>query len=628
MRDAKLIIGKEILVAGKRVVSNFVSFLPSSVAEMMELRTLAEYAQFDAASNRFRDELDILDMDNLRWYLSLDQRYLAVRNPNGFEFNLETPENDALEFIPEFDSIHSLFAYVRNQIASDYKLSSQIQADDSTTDHLIKRFDRAGFNGISMTKALTVVSEAHFEENLEKTDIETLIFAYYYQTLSRFDSYSKDQIRQEILSRINSNNLVGSSNFGYVYREDFLTIDELDSRRHRAVRLMNDFLTLFPSENHHICKQSVGGLHINMSWNCTTQLEARDYLAKLSDDQLIELTWVYFGYFGYEFGTNGKFILSSLTERLYPYIPERDYDWRENFDQYQVADLEQMLLRQLEQRPQAIAELVHENQGDRAGEDYINHPRRVAQNAQFFGKFSEVEYSNEEVEIARQAAWLHDVLEDSGYNEYPRVTSKELIDWGVSEEVVQVVEILTKNHAPTDHPADDPYYQAIKRNKIARLVKISDLTDNCNEERTEVLAQLGVHNKVEYYYSAIEFLELTRCERDLFSVRIQLPKETDNITWRREEITNSGYVSMPNYQDAPFVYYTELSNDGSNFGYYRYPQDKEVNTLPSAEIWRDGLWTSEGAEYLDKFILFGTGEFTWVPMMWATAKFPKGSIED
>lgn len=94
-----------------------------------------------------------------------------------------------------------------------------------------------------------------------------------------------------------------------------------------------------------------------------------------------------------------------------------------------------------------------------SGEDYINHPRRVAE------KFS--------TEDSQVIAWLHDVLEDSDF------TSGDLFVAGIKTELIEIIECLTKQE-------DENYFNFIMRIKdihAARIIKIADIRDNLRDSR-------------------------------------------------------------------------------------------------------------------------------------------------
>jgi hypothetical protein len=194
----------------------------------------------------------------------------------------------------------------------------------------------------------------------------------------------------------------------------------------------------------------------------------------------------------------------------------------------QKAQLEKALSLTVKRRARAISELIHQNQKDKAGEPYTEHPKRVAQNTYLLATVSGNKYNKEDRRVASEAAWLHDVIEDSGSNGYPKVSIQDLQNWGIDEKVTEVIYLLTKKANPGDDPSKDPYYLAIKSNKIARLVKIADLTDNLNQERLLKLKS-GSFTKKEYYEKAIAFLELDESEKAFFRFRIESPTRIENI---------------------------------------------------------------------------------------------------
>lgn len=88
---------------------------------------------------------------------------------------------------------------------------------------------------------------------------------------------------------------------------------------------------------------------------------------------------------------------------------------------------------------------------------YFEHPRAVA------GRVKEPE--------EKIVAFLHDVLEDTDY------TVQDLIDGGIPEHLVAVVQLLTK----TPDVKYDDYISKIRDNKIATNVKIADMLSNLSD---------------------------------------------------------------------------------------------------------------------------------------------------
>jgi hypothetical protein len=69
------------------------------------------------------------------------------------------------------------------------------------------------------------------------------------------------------------------------------------------------------------------------------------------------------------------------------------------------------------------------------------------------------------------------VVEDCG------VKPEDLIAAGISQEVVDAVVLLTR----TDANSGDQYYEEIRKNSIARAVKLADIEDNTDPARTAQL---------------------------------------------------------------------------------------------------------------------------------------------
>lgn len=130
----------------------------------------------------------------------------------------------------------------------------------------------------------------------------------------------------------------------------------------------------------------------------------------------------------------------------------------------------------------AIAVIAHRGQTDRIEVAYIEHPRRVA------ARLSEPR------EVA--AAWLHDVIEDC------EISAQDLLAAGISQEVVDAVELLTR----TENVSKGDYYRAIRRNPIALAVKLADIADNTDEERTRQLPPADRERFARKYREALAVL--------------------------------------------------------------------------------------------------------------------------
>jgi (p)ppGpp synthase/HD superfamily hydrolase len=101
-----------------------------------------------------------------------------------------------------------------------------------------------------------------------------------------------------------------------------------------------------------------------------------------------------------------------------------------------------------------IAIEAHKGQKRWNGEDYINHPIRVADR-----------FEREPLKII---AWLHDVLEDT------KLTKADLVSQGIPKELCETIDLLTRKK---DQSYLD-YILRIKDDAFAKVVKIVDLKDN------------------------------------------------------------------------------------------------------------------------------------------------------
>lgn len=128
-----------------------------------------------------------------------------------------------------------------------------------------------------------------------------------------------------------------------------------------------------------------------------------------------------------------------------------------------------------------IATDAHKGQVDKAGVEYINHPLKVAS----------LVYNEKE----KIVALLHDTTEDT------YITEQHLIDYGFSNEIIEAVKVLT-------HSKDVPYMdyiQKIKGNKLARKVKIADLTHNSDLTRLKNITEKD-RKRCEKYKKALMYL--------------------------------------------------------------------------------------------------------------------------
>ena len=133
------------------------------------------------------------------------------------------------------------------------------------------------------------------------------------------------------------------------------------------------------------------------------------------------------------------------------------------------------------QKAYEIAKRAHLGQVDKAGEDYIKHPEKVAS----FVKTDE----------EKAVAYLHDVIEDT------ELILEDLYEYGFSKEVIEAVDIITKKRGE-DYQS---YLNSVKKNKLARAVKLADLRHNSDLTRLTKVTEKDIERK-EKYQKAINFL--------------------------------------------------------------------------------------------------------------------------
>ncbi len=124
---------------------------------------------------------------------------------------------------------------------------------------------------------------------------------------------------------------------------------------------------------------------------------------------------------------------------------------------------------------------AHKNQVDKSGIPYVFHPFHLAE-----------QMTDENTTVV---ALLHDVVEDTDY------TIEDLRNMGFNDAVLEAISLMT-------HAKDVPYmdYVAeIKKNPIARAVKLADLKHNSDLSRLDTVGEKAI-KRVEKYKKAIELL--------------------------------------------------------------------------------------------------------------------------
>ena len=125
---------------------------------------------------------------------------------------------------------------------------------------------------------------------------------------------------------------------------------------------------------------------------------------------------------------------------------------------------------------------AHKEQKDKSGMPYVFHPFHLAE-----------QMTDEDTTVV---ALLHDVVEDTEY------TLEDLRAIGFNERVISAIALMT--HSPEVDYMD--YVAEIKKNPIARAVKLADLRHNSDATRLEVMTEWDI-KRAEKYKRAIALLE-------------------------------------------------------------------------------------------------------------------------
>ena len=260
----------------------------------------------------------------------------------------------------------------------------------------------------------------------------------------------------------------------------------------------------------------------------------------------------------------------------------------------QKLEIEKLLQLPVVERPRRIAELVHRIQVDKAQKPYIDHPRRVAENVRQGSGFEHLTKKDQADLVA--AAWLHDVVEDSGDEAWPKVTLSDLADWGINARIIEIVDLLTRK----DEVPDDVYYDKIKVNELARLVKIADITDNSNSQRILWVEDAGVARNATKYAKALKVFELNDDEKADFEFRTLEPAE-------RGTITDERLLKFGAKGDGPGEYRVLFCMDGA-FHQWRFDSRKS-GWLPSFRMF--------------ELMIKGEVDFDIIPIELAKRDFPE-----
>ena len=135
-----------------------------------------------------------------------------------------------------------------------------------------------------------------------------------------------------------------------------------------------------------------------------------------------------------------------------------------------------------EETAKAWAVRLHEGQLDKAGQPYIDHPRRVAERLN--------------APEARVVGWLHDTVEDTGL-------TLEEIAAQFGRGTADAVDHVTRRGGESW----DDYIERVRINPLAREVKISDLIDNSNLSRLPRVTLRDVQRQARYNRALMRLMQ-------------------------------------------------------------------------------------------------------------------------
>ena len=140
-----------------------------------------------------------------------------------------------------------------------------------------------------------------------------------------------------------------------------------------------------------------------------------------------------------------------------------------------------MIYTELTKKALKICFEAHKNQYDKSGMPYVFHPFHLAE-----------QMTTEETTVV---ALLHVVVEDTDY------TIADLTEMGFPKAITDAIGLMT-------HEKGVDYFEyvaAIKKNPIAKAVKIADLTHNSDLSRLDEVTEKAL-NRREKYQKALKML--------------------------------------------------------------------------------------------------------------------------
>ena len=228
-----------------------------------------------------------------------------------------------------------------------------------------------------------------------------------------------------------------------------------------------------------------------------------------------------------------------------------------------------MIYTELTKKAMRISFEAHKNQVDKTGIPYVFHPMHLAEQMKD--------------EYGCCVALLHDVVEDTD------MTFEDLQKEGFPKEVIDALKLLT-------HDLSVPYMdyvKEIKKNDLARKVKLADLRHNSDLSRLDYIDEKAI-SRQQKYIQAIELLEGHRFESSInFYPCLDIEKTTefyikeiglslyeDQGTCRIFD-TGYGYIGFCEYEDYILCNKTCISfNVPTKEDVFRYYEKYKQKQMP------------------------------------------------
>lgn len=173
--------------------------------------------------------------------------------------------------------------------------------------------------------------------------------------------------------------------------------------------------------------------------------------------------------------------------------------------------------------PPLIAHAIHLYQVDKLGVPYIDHPKNVARNTEHAISANPKAFSDEQIDTAIAAAWLHDVIEDSAEFFYRPLSQEDLFCWGINNRTLDIVSLMTRSK----EVESKDYYWKLLQDPIARMVKLADIAHNTNVARVAALDASKREKLGHKYSAALEILEYSPKEDQWFQARVEAADNSD-----------------------------------------------------------------------------------------------------